>query len=268
MYPIRDVVRPAVLTGQRNGLLAATILAQTPGLAGGPTVRLVGPAMRAWKALTAAALTGGHALEATSAQDSYRTYAVQESTFRGRYTTDVLPGQPSVLWAGRRWYQRPDTATAAVPGTSNHGWGLAVDVSGVGAHLPWLIDHAVTYGWSWELQSELWHLRYTDGDAIPPAVIAYEVEEAMPDATVLAIDERTDAILTGADPAKFKASDGTARSQPNELHRKLDALATQLNALTAMVAKLVPAGGVAPHAHQFPPALSGPGVPVVQSPPS
>lgn len=36
------------------------------------------------------------------------------------------------LWDGKVWYRKPGAATAATPGTSNHGWGKAVDVSGLG----------------------------------------------------------------------------------------------------------------------------------------
>ena len=66
-------------------------------------------------------------------------------------------------------------ATAAVPETSNHGWGLAFD----GRSLPmvvvlWLCANAWRYGFSAEIQSESWHWRYFAGDGIPAAVIEYE----------------------------------------------------------------------------------------------
>ncbi len=61
---------------------------------------------------------------------------------------------------------------AAVPGTSNHGWGCAVDTAlgGYGASakvvdsvfLQWALEHVAANGWSWEVQSEPWHLRLTD----------------------------------------------------------------------------------------------------------
>lgn len=184
-YPVRTVIRPAVLAGQSNGRLDPAVLVDTPGQLAGPTVRLVAPAARAWRALQAAALAAGHILKATAAADSYRPYTVQERIFRERYTTTVLSGRPSVLWLGKRWYQRPNTAVAAVPGTSNHGWALAVDTGEErdsdaaaepldDATLGWLLAHEEQYGWSHELQSEPWHIRYWAGDTIPPAVLAYE----------------------------------------------------------------------------------------------
>jgi LAS superfamily LD-carboxypeptidase LdcB len=58
---------------------------------------------------------------------------------------------------------------AAVPGTSNHGWGLACDVWNVGQNgrLEWLLDNAKRFGFSWEVQSEPWHIRYVLGDDLP-----------------------------------------------------------------------------------------------------
>lgn len=184
-FPVHQISWPAVLLGQQNGRLPDTILVDTPGQAGGPTVRLVEPAARAWRALTAAALKAGHILKASSLLDSYRPYETQERIFRQRYTTTYLPDRPWKVWDGVRWYQKPRTAMAAVPGQSNHGVGLAVDVgeerdddTGTEpmdqATLDWLVAHELDYGFSHEVQIEPWHVRYWSGDAIPQAVLAYE----------------------------------------------------------------------------------------------
>lgn len=183
--PIHEVVRPAALANQANGRLPDDILVTVPGQQGGPAVRLVAVAARAWRALEAAALAAGHVLKATSGGDSYRSYAAQDSLFRSRYTTTRLAGRPTKSWLGLTWWQRPDMAEAAVPGTSNHGWGLAVDIgeesdgdSGVEsisqATVDWLSANAAAYGWSAELQSEPWHWRWWAGDAIPVAVLVFE----------------------------------------------------------------------------------------------
>lgn len=224
--PMPSTVRlPSVLGGTSNGRLPESILVSTPGLAGGPTVRLVAVAMRAWKALTAAAAAAGHTLKATSAGDSYRTYALQESVFRARYTTTPLAGRPWKTWNGQRWYQKPNTAQAAVPGTSNHGWALAVDCgeesdgdtgteSLDAATLAWLTQHAPSFGFYWELASEPWHIRYVSGDIIPPAVLAYErggqIGEEMPKAIQfngywLAQGGTRESIMDGDDMAKVNA---------------------------------------------------------------
>jgi D-alanyl-D-alanine carboxypeptidase len=189
VLPKMAVTLPACLDGQLNGKLPASLLVDTPGLAGGPTVRLVEPAARSWRALAAAAGRDGIVLRATSIVDSYRPYVVQFNVFEDRYWPDPEPGFIGErYWAGHydlagnwvlghTWYQKPHTAVAAVPGTSNHGRGLAVDVAGAGEPGPiltWLLAHAEIYGWSWEVDSEAWHIRYCTGDAIPAPVLAHE----------------------------------------------------------------------------------------------
>lgn len=187
ILPKMPITLPACLEGQLNGKLPAALLVDTPGLGGGPMVRLVEPAARSWRAMAAAAGRDGIVLRATSLVDSYRPYPVQFDVFVDRYWPDPEPGfigqrywaahyDLQGRWvAGHYWYQKPNTAVAAVPGTSNHGRGLAVDLAGAsGARLDWLLAHAATYGWSWELDSEPWHIRYCAGDAIPAAVLAYE----------------------------------------------------------------------------------------------
>jgi LAS superfamily LD-carboxypeptidase LdcB len=62
-------------------------------------------------------------------------------------------------------------APLAVPGTSNHNLGIAVDIANAsGKRLEWMLANAHKYGFSWELQSEPWHIRYVAGDDIPEAV--------------------------------------------------------------------------------------------------
>ncbi|WP_285623683.1 M15 family metallopeptidase [Kineosporia sp. NBRC 101677] len=65
---------------------------------------------------------------------------------------------------------------SAVPGTSEHGWGLAVDLcdgvnTGTGARFQWLADNASSYGWEnpdWAKSGgggpyEPWHWEYAAG---------------------------------------------------------------------------------------------------------
>lgn len=200
-YPVVDITRSALLTGQQNGRLPESILVVTKGQAGGPDVRLIKPAAMAWQAMCAAAKTDEIILKASGPSDSFRPYEVQERIFRQRYTTKRLPGRPSRVWNGLTWWQLPNTAAAAVPGTSNHGWGQAVD-TGVESDgdpgtesisapaIDWLLRNAKRFGWSWELDSEPWHLHYFAGDRLPDAVAAYHGPTApKPDA---ASDEEED----------------------------------------------------------------------------
>ena len=176
-----DVVYPAVVAGHRNGELPASILISTPGINGGPTVRLVLTAARCWRAMAGTALGDGMVLQATSIGDSYRWLALQVSTFTSRYQVEPT-GNGYKLWDSdgngtrERWYKMDGVASAAVPGTSHHGWGITVDVANAaGARLRWLELNAPRFGWAWELvPEEPWHLNNFTGDAIPAAVLAYE----------------------------------------------------------------------------------------------
>jgi LAS superfamily LD-carboxypeptidase LdcB len=48
----------------------------------------------------------------------------------------------------------------AYPGTSNHGWGRAVDISGANTQ-KWIKDNGYKYGWCWgEVTSEPWHFTF------------------------------------------------------------------------------------------------------------
>lgn len=187
-YPVQTIHRPSELNGQTNGKISDTHLTAVPGLAGGPTVTLCKTAARSWKAMTAAAQAAGITLKAVGVYDSYRPYSVQESIFRARYRTYDTGSGHTKTWQGRTWWRLAHVATAAVPGTSNHGWGLAVDTGSERDGDPsaesidqraidWLKANADEYGWSWELESEPWHLHYYAGDAIPAAVLAYERKE-------------------------------------------------------------------------------------------
>ena len=106
--------------------------------------------------------------------DSYRTLAVQERIFLERYLPQTTGGGyygDSKTYRGVRYVRRRGTATAAVPGTSNHGTGLAVDVGdgvnkGSGEVWDWLKRYAGMFGWfnpEWaklENYYEPWHWEY------------------------------------------------------------------------------------------------------------
>ncbi len=58
-----------------------------------------------------------------------------------------------------------------VYGIVNHNLGIAIDIANAsGKRLDWLLKNALDFGFSWELQSEPWHLRYTAGDNVPERV--------------------------------------------------------------------------------------------------
>ena len=168
VLPIAPLRKPLCLKFQKNGELKAGILKKC----GIGNFMLAEPAAVACRALVAAAEEAGVQVQATG---TYRSLKQQEQLFLARYTTKELKGQPIKKWNGVTYWQKPKTAMAAVPGTSNHGWGLAVDFaeeldgdtqpeSVSPKFVKWLIKNAATYGFSAELQSEPWHWRYVAGD--------------------------------------------------------------------------------------------------------
>ena len=103
----------------------------------------------------------------------YRTYAQQEALFLQRYRLGYVKGKVNKFYGGKWYTLRPGMAQAATPGTSNHGYGLAIDVA-LGTHpsqahsltgpaLRWLLWVAPHYGFGWEIDSEPWHIRYYPG---------------------------------------------------------------------------------------------------------
>jgi peptidoglycan hydrolase-like protein with peptidoglycan-binding domain len=132
---------------------------------------LIPEAAAAWRTLQEAARQAGFVLTMTG---GYRSYDEQVNLFHQRFTTDEAQAAPAGKkkeWNGTTYWLKPRMALAARPGTSNHGWGLAVDaalgVYGKGARrvdsdpafMRWILANAENYGWSWEVQSEPWHLR-------------------------------------------------------------------------------------------------------------
>src|SRR5918994_2232433 len=179
--PVTKLVTPGDLAGKSNGRLPDQLLI-TPGYALRPNARMHRRAAAAFAAMDAEVKRRfNEVLTAVSTSDAYRPYSVQEACFRSRYSTTPLAGCKTKTWNGRTYWQKPNTAMAGVPGTSNHGWGLARDtaiardgqVVGILANramFDWMLAHAADYGISWETQSEPWHLRYNAGDHPPPTV--------------------------------------------------------------------------------------------------
>lgn len=120
-----------------NGKLPKSALAPIPG------GKLRKDAAAAWNAPRGPA---SHGLRPTGSRSSYRTYAEQQ------YFWDL--------------YQRGGNL-AAKPGTSNHGWGVAVDLAEMWMR-SWIDDHGAEFGWKkTEAWSEWWHVNYVGGVSFP-----------------------------------------------------------------------------------------------------
>lgn len=107
--------------------------------------RLRKDAAAAWNAMNVEARKRGVELLPTGSMSSYRTYDQQVYLYN-----EYLAGRGSL---------------AAVPGMSNHGWGLAVDVAT--QQMRSMIDRVgEPFGWAkkWsDAQSEWWHIKWREG---------------------------------------------------------------------------------------------------------
>jgi hypothetical protein len=137
------VVNGRTLGVEHNGVFTD---ANTDPIPGG---RLWVEAAASWNAMRAAYIaTGGHPGDFVPAgpASSARSIAQQE-----------------VFWHAHQ--VNPRAPVAAFPGTSNHGWGIAVDVKTKVA-AAWILTHGARYGWSWDegkRVGEWWHFRYVGG---------------------------------------------------------------------------------------------------------
>lgn len=165
--PVLPVTLPVDLGAEiKNGKLTEPLLKTISG--GGSLHHF---AACAWEAMSAAAKQAGLDMKISSA---YRNQKAQEKIFMSRYSTN--PPENSALidadwpvhavWQGQHWWLLPGKAPARVPGTSNHGWGLSVDIARLKkgtAVCDWLLENAGEFGFCWELQEDPWHLNYFPG---------------------------------------------------------------------------------------------------------
>lgn len=126
---------PSDIARYGNGRVPAHALAPI----GVGSHRLWGPAAGAFKALRDAAARDGVHIGVT---DSYRSYGAQ------------------VALAGKKGLYA-DGGLAARPGSSEHGYGLAVDIDVTGAALRWMRANAGTYGFVENTPREPWHWAFT-----------------------------------------------------------------------------------------------------------
>ncbi len=125
---------PAALVGFGNGTIPAEALTDL-SIEGHS---LYAPAASAFEKMVAAAELDGVTIGVT---DSYRPLAVQERLARekGLYSQGGL---------------------AATPGTSNHGWGLALDLDLDANAQAWMRVNAPDYGFVEDVPREPWHWTY------------------------------------------------------------------------------------------------------------
>jgi zinc D-Ala-D-Ala carboxypeptidase len=126
---------PPELVGYGNGRVPAEALQAIDGTG---NHRLWAPAAQAFRSLEAAANAAGIRIGVT---DSYRPLAVQERLAREKGLFR-------------------DGGLAAVPGTSNHGWGLSLDLDLDASAQSWMRENAWRYGFVEDVPREPWHWTY------------------------------------------------------------------------------------------------------------
>ncbi|WP_062382435.1 M15 family metallopeptidase [Demequina iriomotensis] len=128
---------PVALAGYGNGRIPAEALSPITG----SSQRMWGPAAEQLNRLMADASADGVTIGVT---DGYRDYDTQVSlaASKGLYSQGGL---------------------AAEPGTSQHGWGLAADLSLDSTALAWMREHAADYGFVEAVPRESWHWEFQPG---------------------------------------------------------------------------------------------------------
>lgn len=172
--PIKKLVMPADLATVYNGAVPRKLLSKIA-----PSGKLHHIAAQAWEQLRTLAANEGLVLCHVG---DYRPFDQQLALFKTRmkpYPNAKVSKQTTRDYDGATWYLHSG-APVATPGQSNHGWGLAIDAALLvdgkvvtittkpanckRSGLKFLLATAPQLGFSWELQSEPWHIRYIAGD--------------------------------------------------------------------------------------------------------
>ncbi len=193
--------------GYSNGEIPVSALASVPARLG-PYLRP--DAANAYNALNGTFYT--HFGKPLNITEAYRSYATQQSIFLARYHAVA---SSDIVWNGQHWAKNAGVAVAAVPGTSNHGWGLAADFAAPltdttsTGHI-WMRANASAYGWTWAGSAfdEPWHWEYngtytsTPEDDLPlndadKAWILSAVQSNIRSSDLVVIQKSTQSALVG-----------------------------------------------------------------------
>jgi LAS superfamily LD-carboxypeptidase LdcB len=96
--------------------------------------------------------------------------------FNDRYSLKDEGRVPQITrqYQGKTWYLKKGKSPSGVPGTSNHGLGLAIDLDVSNPKVAaWLCSNAPKYGFYLQgsdpksPEFELWHWQYCEGDTLP-----------------------------------------------------------------------------------------------------
>ncbi|MBT0771774.1 M15 family metallopeptidase [Kineosporia sp. J2-2] len=127
------------------------------------------------EALCALKFAPGHHLRSDAANAAEQLAAAYKAHFGSKLcVSDAYRDYQGQVEAKKKWEAQGKPQNAATPGTSNHGWGTALDLGcGVneGYHTPqylWIKTNGPSYGWhcpAWAVEGgsgphEPWHIEY------------------------------------------------------------------------------------------------------------
>jgi len=189
--PIRPLKLPSGVDRSMNGQVPDSMLADVDHK--GKLLRVFALCMRALHLLAAVngitlTTTGrGRSLERQRAlfleryePCNYVQYLAAQVFKRGKVWDNEHNDTGHKYWRKRQLPSGGYPATAATPGTSNHGLFAADDMAEIVngqvvslrySTLQWLYTNAPALGIAWELASEPWHVHTTAGDEIPAVVL-------------------------------------------------------------------------------------------------
>lgn len=94
---------------------------------------------------------------------AYRSLASQRALFLARYTPQ-LTGRGKYndarWYKGKRYVRTSPAGMVAVPGTSTHTTGTALDLSTSSKAHAWMLKNGARHGWKRTIASEPWHWEY------------------------------------------------------------------------------------------------------------
>lgn len=175
-YPAKSLIIPTEVKLYKNGLLPSGRL--KPVKCGG---QMYAPVAVWFDKMYDAALAAGFKFRNVGA---FRSFQSQLTLFKSRYSDAPTDRVPKVTrhYEGKTWYLNKGMSPSATPGTSNHGWGLAMDLgydvkgniaSMGGKCLDWLCANGPRYGFYLQgsdpknPEFEAWHWQYCLGDKSP-----------------------------------------------------------------------------------------------------
>lgn len=170
-YPYKKLVLPSGLKNVKNGELDKKVLKK---ISIGGEMWLY--AAVCFNVMAAAAKKDGIKFKNIG---DYRPLKRQEKMFKDRYSLKDEGRVPKVTrqYQGKTWFLKRGKSPSGVPGTSNHGLGLAIDLDVSKPQVAeWLCANAPKYGFYLQgsdpksPEFELWHWQYCDGDKLPKAV--------------------------------------------------------------------------------------------------